>query len=112
MAHALTLARWQAALNSPGCPVCRLAQDAGRDFLAHVLREGKAHADVYERVREAGGFCEDHTRVLRRLGVERLGDRRSLASLYGWLLDDLASDLAPAGRVPHAGRRWNMSGWA
>ena len=100
MAHALTSARWQAALNSPGCPVCRLAQEAGRDFLIHVLRQGKAHADVYERVRDAGGFCEDHTRVLRRLGVERLGDRRSLASLYGLLLGDLASDLAPRGPCP------------
>ncbi|MFI5339519.1 MAG: hypothetical protein ACHQ7N_06745 [Candidatus Methylomirabilales bacterium] len=100
MAHVLTLARWKTALNGSGCPVCRLAQEAGHDFLIHVLREGKAHADVYERVREAGGFCEDHTRVLRRLGVERLGDRRSLARLYGWLLDDLASDRTPRGSCP------------
>jgi hypothetical protein len=100
MAHALTLSRWKAALDMPGCPVCRLAEDAGRDFLVHVLREGKAHADVYERVREAAGFCEDHTRVLRRLGAEKLGDRRSLARLYGWLLVDLASSLTPRSPCP------------
>jgi hypothetical protein len=100
MAHALTLARWKAALDMPGCPVCRLAQEAGRDFLIHVLREGKAHAEVYERIREAGGFCEDHTRILLRLGAERLGDRRSLARLYGWLLADFAPDVSANAPCP------------
>jgi hypothetical protein len=94
LAHALTLARWKSALDSAGCPVCRLAQEAGRDLLIHVLREGKAREDVYKRVREAGGFCEDHTRVLKWLGEKGLGDRRSIARLYGWLLDDLVSGLA------------------
>jgi hypothetical protein len=100
VAHALTLARWKAALDSPGCPVCRLAQEAGRDFLIHVLREGKAREDVYKRVREAGGFCEDHTRVLKWLGEKGLGDRRSIARLYGWLLVDLASSLTPRSPCP------------
>lgn len=81
MAHELTMARWKAALNAPGCPVCRLAQEAGRDFLIHVLREG-------------------HSRVLRRLAAQRLGDRRSVARLYGWLLDDLASGITPRGACP------------
>ena len=100
MAHALTLARWKAALDSPGCPVCRLTQEAGCDFLIHVLREGKAHAEVYERVREAGGFCGDHTRILKWLGAQSLGDRRSIARLYGWLLVDLASSLTPRSPCP------------
>jgi hypothetical protein len=100
MAHALTLARWKAVLDMPGCPVCRLAFEAGRDFLIHVLREGKARADVYERVRGAGGFCEGHTQTLRRLGSERLGDRRSLARLYGWLLNDLVADHTSHGACP------------
>ena len=100
MIHVLTLDRWQAALGSGGCPVCRLAQEAGRDFLVHLLREGKARADVYKRIREAGGFCEDHTRWLTRLGAERLGDRRSLARLYGWLLDDLDPDFIPTSPCP------------
>lgn len=100
MAHALTLARWKVVLDSPGCPVCLLAQEAGRDFLVHVVREGKAHAVVYERIREAGGFCEGHTRILKSLGAQSLGDRRSLARLYGWLLDDLASGSVPRGACP------------
>ena len=100
MAHALTLARWKTVLELPGCPVCRLAHEAGRDFLIHVLREGKAHIEVYERIRQAGGFCESHTRTLQRLGSERLGDRRSLARLYGWLLDDLGSSLLQHGSCP------------
>lgn len=100
MAHALTLARWKAALAAPGCPVCRLMQEAGRDFLVQTLREGKAHAEVYERIRKAGGFCEGHTRSLRRLGSKTLGDRRSVARLYGWLLDDLAVGFAPHSPCP------------
>jgi len=98
--HVLTLDRWQAALGSQGCPVCRLAQEASRDFLVHLLREGKAHANAYKRIREAGGFCEDHTRWLTRLGAERLGDRRSLARLSGWLLDDLDPDFIPTSPCP------------
>jgi hypothetical protein len=77
-----------------------LAQEASRDFLVHLLREGKAHANAYKRIREAGGFCEDHTRWLTRLGAERLGDRRSLARLYGWLLDDLDPDFIPTSPCP------------
>ena len=100
MIHVLTLDRWQAALGSQGCPVCRLAQETSRDFLVHLLREGKAHANAYKRIREAGGFCEDHTRWLTRLGAERLGDRRSLARLYGWLLDDLDPDFIPTSPCP------------
>jgi hypothetical protein len=100
MIHVLTLDRWQAALGSEGCPVCRLAHEAGRDFLLHLLREGKARADVYQRIREAGGFCQDHTRWLARLGAERLGDGRSLAHLYGWLLDDLDPDFIPTCPCP------------
>lgn len=100
MAHALTLARWKTALEVPGCPVCRLVQEAGRDILVHTLREGKAHTEVYERIRNAGGFCEGHTRILRRLGSESLGDRRSVARLYGWLLDDLAIGFTPHGPCP------------
>lgn len=100
MAHALTLARWKKALDSPGCPVCGLAQEAGREFLIHVLREGKAHAEVYDRIRGAGSFCEDHTGILQELAARRLGDRRSVARLYGWLLDDLARDPTPHGACP------------
>jgi hypothetical protein len=77
-----------------------LAQEAGRDFLVHLLREGKAHEAAYQRIREAGGFCEDHTRWLARLGAERLGDRRSLVRLYGWLLDDIDPDLIPTSPCP------------
>jgi hypothetical protein len=100
MAHSLALARWEAALRVPGCPVCRMGREAGQNFLIHVLREGKAHAEVYDRLRQAGGFCEGHTRVLRELGAGRVGDRRSVARLYGWLLDDLARDLAPLEPCP------------
>jgi hypothetical protein len=68
--------------------------------LVHVLREGKAHTEVYERIRDAGGFCEGHTRILRRLGALRLGDRRSIGRLYGWLLDDLDPDFIPTSPCP------------
>jgi hypothetical protein len=90
-ARALTLARWEAALAVPGCPACRLASDAGRDYLIRAVREGKSHSEVYERIREAGGFCEEHTRILRQFCAERVGDCWSVARLYGWLLDDGAS---------------------
>ncbi len=100
LAHSLTLARWHSALEAAGCPVCRMAHEAGRDFLLYTLREGKAHEAVYQRVRRAGGFCEGHTRILQELAARKLGDRRSVARLYGWLLEDLASDLTPSGSCP------------
>ena len=99
-ARALMLARWEAALDASGCPVCRLASDAGRDYLIRAVREGKTHPEVYERIRDVGGFCEEHTGILRQLCVERVGDRWSVARLYGWLLDDSASLLPPQKECP------------
>lgn len=87
-ARALNLARWEGALEAPGCPVCRLASEAGREFLFHAVREGKRHPEVYEHIRDAGGFCEAHARILRQSCLARVGDRWSVARLYGWLLDD------------------------
>jgi hypothetical protein len=99
-ARALTLARWEAALAVSGCPACRLASGAGRDYLIRAVREGKTHPDVYERIRDAGGFCEEHTGILRQLCVDRVGDRWSVARLYGWLLDDSASLRPPTKACP------------
>jgi hypothetical protein len=89
------LARWDAALKAGGCPVCRMVGEAVRDYLAHVLREGKAREEVYRRIRDAAGFCEAHTEVLVSLGAESLGDRRSLLRLYSWLVADLATGSSP-----------------
>jgi hypothetical protein len=77
-----------------------MAEEAGRDFLISILREGKTHDAVYRRLREAGGFCVDHTRFLKRLAAARRGDRRSVARLYGWLLDDLVSGPDPQKGCP------------
>ena len=98
--RALTLTRWEAALDASGCPVCRFASDAGRDYLIRAVREGKSHPEVYERIRDAGGFCDEHTGILRQLCVERVGDRWSVARLYGWLLGDSALLRPPTKECP------------
>ncbi len=80
--------------------MCRLVDEATRDYLIHVLREGKVREDVYETIRQANGFCQDHTRVLGRLSAKSLGDRRAIARLYGWLLEDLTPGVALGGPCP------------
>lgn len=48
------------ALESPGCPVCRQADEAAGDTLRHLLHELVNDGGVRSRLAESFGFCHDH----------------------------------------------------
>jgi hypothetical protein len=109
------------ALRKPGCPLCRMLRDADRYYLKVFLREGKYDGRMLLRLLDSWGLCAGHAGALvymepvehgDGLGTgtlyewlldqarNRLGDRRCIDRLYGWLLDDLASGPGPRDPCP------------
>jgi len=52
------------ALGRPGCPLCRLRGSAGNRFVEDLLYEGVTDPDRRASVRQALGFCRDHSLVM------------------------------------------------
>lgn len=55
-------------LSRPGCPVCRLADQAEHRFLEVLFYEHTNDGEVRARLREAGGFCRRHTEAILEAG--------------------------------------------
>lgn len=68
-----TYQQLQAALQSPGCPVCRLGQEAGRAYLDSLLWESVNDPRIQRSIAGGGGFCGRHSRELLTFPGARLG---------------------------------------
>lgn len=56
------------AVGRPGCPICRLADEAGRRFLRSLLYERVSDVDTRDQLRRDGGLCREHTAMLLAIG--------------------------------------------
>lgn len=101
MLHPLSLARLEAALAQPGCPVCWEMERSSRHYLARVLREHKGSQEVWARLRQNWGLCPPHTRGLLAEEAQTIRGF-SAATLYRWLTETL---LREAGRLGAGGSR-------
>ncbi len=61
------------ACAQPGCPVCRLALQAGQRYLDSVLYEGVNDPGVREGLRQARGYCREHAWQLTNQTGHALG---------------------------------------
>ncbi len=77
------------ALERPGCPLCRLADEAGRRFLRALLYERVNDVPTRNELRRGGGFCRLHTGLLLSMG-----DALGASIIYADLLR--SSSAAPA----------------
>lgn len=64
-ARHLAYFRFIDACGRPGCPMCRLVDDASRRYLAALLHEQVNDVETRRALRAAGGFCNWHTWMLR-----------------------------------------------
>lgn len=76
------------ALQQVGCAACRLADQAGRRFLQTLFYEQVTDGIVRARLRRAGGFCREHTRL-----ALKLGDALGSSIIYGDLLGEASRSL-------------------
>ena len=83
-----------AALDRPGCPVCRLVAEAVDGFLESVCYEGVNDLELREELRQAGGFCGEH--ASRFLGQSH--GQLATAIVYRDVLVNAARRIAPAPR--------------
>jgi hypothetical protein len=92
----MTYHRLRGALQQPGCPLCRLRDDSGQRFVEDLLYEGVTDPDRRAAVRQALGFCRDHSRALL-LATASLG--------VAIITQDLLATLLSATEGPHDGSR-------
>lgn len=83
-------ADWQLkeTLARPGCPLCHLAREAVRRFLAHLLYESVNDPGVQHALASSRGFCNLHAWQLREVG-----DALGTAILYRGVLRKLLESL-------------------
>ncbi|NOX63569.1 MAG: hypothetical protein GXP42_16725 [Chloroflexi bacterium] len=63
----------QDALSEPGCPICRIGEEAGRRMLDGLLYESVNDPTAREKLKDSLGFCHVHSRQLLTFSGERLG---------------------------------------
>ena len=89
------------ACREPGCPVCRLEQQAVERYLDSQFYENVNSTSWRNHLRASHGFCHEHA----WLGVsKRLGDALGFTILYHDVVKNLLPSLSDDGRVPRATR--------
>lgn len=107
MPFALTLIRLEEALRKPGCAVCRLEHEAALNAVDHLLWEQTNDPQTRQNVRQAGGFCPEHTRLLTAMELSRSGPVLGVNLIYESLIESTLEDL----RQRRAARKAPWTGW-
>ncbi|MGE5587129.1 MAG: DUF6062 family protein [Clostridia bacterium] len=76
------------AMTEPGCPICRLVNDAVARYLETFLYENVNDPGMRVDLRRSNGFCPDHAGLLREHG-----DPLGHAIIYGDLVDHVLESL-------------------
>lgn len=107
MPFALTLIRLEEALRKPGCAVCRLEHEAALSAVDHLLWEQTNDPQTRQNVRQASGFCPEHTRLLTAMELSRSGPVLGVNLIYESLIESTLDDL----RQRRAARKAPWTGW-
>lgn len=90
------------ACREPGCPVCRLEQQAVERYLDHHFYENVNSPAWRDQLRASLGFCQEHA----WLGVEeRLGDALGFAIIYHDIVNNLLDQSKEADSPQQSSRR-------
>ena len=91
------------ACNKPGCPICRVEQDAVERYLDSLLYESVNDIQVREHLRASLGFCREHA----RLAVEKnLGNALGFAIIYQDVINTVLKQMGSQAELPRT-RRWS-----
>ncbi len=78
------------ACRQPGCPLCRVAQDAVERYLDHLFYADVNDIKVRQHLRESRGFCPPHAWLLLE---KKLGDALGIAIIYHDILTNILRDM-------------------
>lgn len=95
----------QHAMRQPGCPLCRLQQEAEARYLENLLWENVNDPATRAQWAAGLGFCKRHAWQLQRLEARRYGDGLGNAILYEDLLQRVIPVLEALARDPPSSRR-------
>ena len=82
------------ACAQPGCPVCRLEQQAVERYLDHLFYENVNDSGVRAHLRASLGFCREHAGLLLDA---RLGDALGMSIIYHDVLGTVLKRLSAFG---------------
>ncbi len=83
----------------PGCPICHLGQQAGRQYLDGLLWESVNDPGIRDELLASLGFCGRHSRELLTFAGERLGVAILQRAVLQEALARLQDVPLPAGRT-------------
>jgi len=109
MPFALTLVHLEEALKKPGCPICRLGDEAARRSVDSFLWENVNDPESRRPLQEAYGFCPEHTRLLVATEMESSGVLLGVNMIYESLARQAMRDLQKGGSLQPAPK--GMWGW-
>lgn len=109
MAFALTLVHLEEALQKPGCPICRLGDEAARRSVDGFLWENVNDPESRRPLQEAYGFCPEHTRLLVATEMESSGVLLGVNLIYESLARQALRDLQKGGTLQSP--RKGIGGW-
>ncbi len=95
----LLIAHIKDAMDGEVCPVCTLAREAERRYLAMLLHERINDESTREQLVERHGYCPEHTALLLQVGG--YGCHAKVALLYQAQVRSLADEIAA---LPDSGR--------
>lgn len=90
------------ACKQPGCPVCRLVNQAVNRYLDNLFYENVNDGDLRAQLRKSLGFCHEHAWLALKPG---LGDALGVAIIYHDVLTNILR------RLPEAGNGAQDQGW-
>jgi hypothetical protein len=98
----------RSAFREPGCPVCRVRQQAMYRYLFRLLWENVNNMTTRIELGDSIGFCSEHTWQLHRV-ADDIGEETGISIVYEDLARDVARRLSTWGaHLPHrrSGLRW------
>jgi hypothetical protein len=91
------------ACGKPGCPVCRVEQDAVERYLDNLFYESVNDIQLRERLRASLGFCREHA----WLAIDkRLGNALGFAIIYHDVINNILRQL-DSDVIPPVTRHWS-----
>lgn len=97
----LTTARLKEALQSRGCPICRIGEETARRYLSSILHEFVNDLTFRLKLVDSWGFCRRHAWGFLSLEQARFqGDGMSTANLAQWQIGRVLELLRQAEGLP------------